>query len=1352
VRFGSVVLLLAVLWAVLLWAPSGLAQDFDPRGPHRVHGSPQAAPIPKGPAGQAPGSPEALIERYTRIVLSQPGAAFPLERLAQLYRDRDGNIRRLIGDFEARAARAAPDEHAATVALAGLYKIDGRPEEASSAYERAIALNGKDPGAVLALARLLVDRGQIAEARTRYEQALLLQTARADKEQTLRALMGLALDAADWSKAQQIHDELVKLEPTSLFVKGELGRELFRRGEYARAEHELSGVVAAAAGDNRVLGPALKELGEAQAKAGEAAKALETLKRALVAAGPEPALRAEIEQVIAQVYRAEQRLPELIEELERAQPNDTATLTLLGGLYEETGDTAKASRIYERVLAIDPRQVDVRLRLVRVLQATGDLDRAIAQYDALIRADPNNTQFVFEACDALLQRGERPRALGLLTALEARAGDDEEVLSRVADFYSHMGESDRSLRTLQRLAARHGSDDPEHIADLGDRYFQDGKQALAVQTWKGILSAVEPRAKALATLGKVYAEHDLSTEAIAAYKEAAALEPANLDFKRALAGAYERAQDYAKAAALYEEVVAKASTPADRALARECEARLVTLWSFGHVLEEKLPILRRRFAADPTNVEAASVLAEALVHLRQFPEAEAVLRQIMARRPGEPEPYVALERLLVQDGKIADAIKVLESLAEVQPKRARELYERMARYASQIYRDDDAIRYAVRAVELNPDDADGHRRLAEMYRSRQDAEHAIFEFRAAIARNDHLFDVYLELAELLLARGQAAEADRLYRTVVRKATDEELVARAARLSMQTSLGQGSLAALEQDLLPLAIGNPQKAVYRHLLVELYGNLTFALVQRVRNGDATDAAEARTALTRIGARAVKPLLDALADTDVTQQRIAIDVLAYVDNPHAALPLLTFAMGSGDVTLRTRAMLACGAIADGSLAPKIESLLFPKQPGADSSESVSTAAAWSLVRMNDRRALASLRRLAFDEGPPPLRALAVLGLGFSGDTASLPRLSEWVRAPSTDTLTRAAAAYALGDLGGATAMPTLLELAQQGEGLPLRMALLALARLAANREGPAVDQAVQAMAFALFTGPREAEGPAVSRTAATTLAIVVTRGSGANGWARMRETLPSPGEALDVEALLDELAPRDADASAREAALVAYAEPLRQAAIASLLVSSDRARAVLGALGSGEGELLPLSPPGGSAAAIQAGLALDAALGPSLVALAKHPDPDIVARALPLIARSSADEATDALVAGLRHKDDTVERAALGAVGGPPATAGSNRRTLDAVSDILSGDHDWAMRVLAARALGRLGRIDPGRATPPLQTAAIRDAYAFVRQAALDSLASFDAADARALAARIVEDDPEPRVRQAAEDVAR
>jgi len=87
-----------------------------------------------------------------------------------------------------------------------------------------------------------------------------------------------------------------------------------------------------------------------------------------------------------------------------------------------------------------------------------------------------------------------------------------------------------------------------------------------------------------------------------------------------------------------------------------------------------------------------------------------------------------------------DAIRsgLIEKLVIVEPKRARELYQRMAQYALQLYKDEDAIRYAVRAVELNPDDAEGHRRLGEMYRSRQDAEHAIVEFRAAIAKNDRI--------------------------------------------------------------------------------------------------------------------------------------------------------------------------------------------------------------------------------------------------------------------------------------------------------------------------------------------------------------------------------------------------------------------------------------------------------------------------------------------------------------------------------------------------------------------------------------------------------------------------------------
>lgn len=58
----------------------------------------------------------------------------------------------------------------------------------------------------------------------------------------------------------------------SFYVRGELGRELMLRGDYARATTEYEDVVKAAAGDNRVLGPAQRNLGPRAGQAGQLAK------------------------------------------------------------------------------------------------------------------------------------------------------------------------------------------------------------------------------------------------------------------------------------------------------------------------------------------------------------------------------------------------------------------------------------------------------------------------------------------------------------------------------------------------------------------------------------------------------------------------------------------------------------------------------------------------------------------------------------------------------------------------------------------------------------------------------------------------------------------------------------------------------------------------------------------------------------------------------------------------------------------------------------------------------------------------------------------------------------------------
>jgi cellulose synthase operon protein C len=397
-------------------------------------------------------SSEALIKRYMGVVLAQPGADFPLQRLLELYRERDGQLDGLIADLMQRAEAGGPTRYAALVARAGIEKLEGRPDRAQTAYERAIGEDPKNPIAVVALARMFNEQGDKAQARARFEQALPALKDDADREQVLRTLLGLCLDLKDYDAAKRYHEELVKRAGGSFFVRAEPGRELLARGVYDRAATEYKVVMRAAAGDNRVLAPALRDYGKALEKLGKTEEALVQFRHALELAG-ESGVRRELEQAIVDTYRQKDRLPELISELEKRPSARADDLRTLGELYEETGQVDKALVAYRRALAADGKDLATRLKVVHLLEVRGDLEQAIAEYDALIRAAPRNPDFVFQLAEALISRGDRKKALARLQELEARSGNDEETLAALVDFYERVDEKDRALALLQRLVA-----------------------------------------------------------------------------------------------------------------------------------------------------------------------------------------------------------------------------------------------------------------------------------------------------------------------------------------------------------------------------------------------------------------------------------------------------------------------------------------------------------------------------------------------------------------------------------------------------------------------------------------------------------------------------------------------------------------------------------------------------------------------------------------------------------------------------------------------------------------------------------------------------------------------------------
>jgi tetratricopeptide (TPR) repeat protein len=97
--------------------------------------------------------------------------------------------------------------------------------------------------------------------------------------------------------------------------------------------------------------------------------------------------------LLAQCLVLQARLKEgiaLIEEVVRRKPNNQASLTYLGELSSEANDHDKASRVYRRVVTLDPGNVSIWIILAQQLRMLARKPESITAFRRALALDPNN--------------------------------------------------------------------------------------------------------------------------------------------------------------------------------------------------------------------------------------------------------------------------------------------------------------------------------------------------------------------------------------------------------------------------------------------------------------------------------------------------------------------------------------------------------------------------------------------------------------------------------------------------------------------------------------------------------------------------------------------------------------------------------------------------------------------------------------------------------------------------------------------------------------------------------------------------------------------------------------------------
>ncbi|MFO0629117.1 MAG: tetratricopeptide repeat protein [Polyangiales bacterium] len=1320
----------ALILAALLVAPAARAQDWDvgparptrparpnrparparPAAPARPATPPTAeTPTRPAPAADTDRRARAIAHLLEALLRNAADAPAMLPTLARMVRERDGNLDALLADLRTRAD-ATPPSAAASLLLGELLRQEGRVDEALTRLDTAARLDPRDPAARRALGELHRQLDHAELAATNLSAALDLTRERSAQADILRALVALAVARGDVATARAQHTRLVALFAGAATVRRELADALMSARLFREAVTEFEGLARALAGDNRVLPAALRDLGRAQLRAGDAAAAATTLRRALRIVGGDAAVRRELYDELTELYTQRNDLEGWITELQQREPPSHERWMLLGRLLAARGRTDDAVEATRRAIALRPNDIDGHIALIQLLTQAARLDELVAARRRLVAAAPRSPQYVIDLADDLNRAGHRAEALQALAQASARAGGDAEVHERLAQAYARLGEARLAVRETE-LMAREAPDDPDALEALGERYLEQGDEARAMTTWARIREGARDRARGLAALGAVYARHDRLNEALGAYRDALALRPDEVDWHKEIAVVQERARLLDGAVASWRRVLELGR--GQRELQREARARIVNLWHVQGRLATMIAPLERAFRAEPPDLEAGRDLAEALARLRRNDEAEAVLRDLAARDPDDVPTLVTLERVRAQRGDLAGAMEALRQLVRVDARNAREWYQRLAAHALSLHRDEEALDAAAHAVQLNPDDASGHLRIGELYRARGNTASAVASLRRALALNDRLFPTYFQLADLHLGRDEPREAVDLYRRVVRLAQDDDLVGRAGRTAVQIALATHLHEELERDLLAASAASPSRAVFRRLLVDLYRGLAGPHVNALRFGAPEEAARARASLAQFGARALKPLLDTVAERESPQRDVALELLGFLGNPGAAPALLAIAeREDGPMPLRREALRAAAALADTRAVPRLVALV------ATPDTAMAGWALSALARIPGPPALAAVLRALGDTRRPEQQALAATLLAGRREPAVRAALravatgpgGELLRAAALVSLARSGDVWALAHARVATAF-----------GPTMTAAALALAPLA-ERDPARCAGVVAPFLFA------EAHG---GSSGAVSLAHVAASAlSACAGHPTASETPPDRGwsaAARFVGSLGVAPAPEDA-----VAALGRFRATVATAAAAAAATPEGRHRIVQ--MLADPGALPPLvtrAPPEALAAPRAEMLR---AIAPSLAAA--YPTLDVAARrgTLRLLADGGEAARRTAWTLLLAERDAGVIEDALDALpdAGPAGEAFAPAEA-----------RPWSLRLAAVRALARSGAAD-GEVI--LARALRGDPHAWVREAAAAGLRTRNT-PAAVDALRGALDDPDPAVRDAA-----
>jgi tetratricopeptide (TPR) repeat protein len=474
--------------------------------------------------------------------------------------------------------------------------------------------------------------------------------------------------------------------------------------------------------------------------------------------------------LLGRLYRLNNDLQKAEAEFKTAvklQPDSEEAVTTLAYLYNELGDTARATQVLSSV-PNGEKSAKLYAALGYTYEQQKQYKEAIDAYRHAIEMDRDNLDAIRGLAQNLLNDGQADAALEQYKVIADANPEDAQTYVRIAEIYRKQGKYDLALDDLKKAESmvQDSVEVPYNIAAI---YQAQGRYDEAIPIMKDLLKKSEKpdakysngeksnRAVFLERLGSIYRDQGNNQAAVQSFREIVDLggdENIERGYQQII-DTWRDAKEWQKATDAAQEAVRK--LPTSRDLKMVLAAQQADMGDADKALAE----VRAMLKGDSDDRQVYLNLAQMYTRLRRFPEAEQALdkaEQLSTKSDDKEYVWFLRGSTFERAKRYPQAEEQFKKVLASDPDHASTLNYLGYMLADQNMKLDEALGYIKRAVDLDPSNGAyldslgwAYFRLGKFELAEDNLLKASQKINTDPTVHDHLGDLYQKTGRLKLA-------------------------------------------------------------------------------------------------------------------------------------------------------------------------------------------------------------------------------------------------------------------------------------------------------------------------------------------------------------------------------------------------------------------------------------------------------------------------------------------------------------------------------------------------------------------------------------------------------------------------